>query len=33
MKFQNFIDFITMVFVALLGAFYIWISAAVGGPL
>jgi len=29
MKFQNFFDFVTMVFVALLGAFYIWITAAV----
>ena len=29
MRFQNFFDFITMAFVALLGAFYIWITAAV----
>ena len=29
MRIQNFIDFIMTVFIALLGAFYIWISAAV----
>ena len=27
MRLQNFFDFITMAFVALLGAFYIWMSA------
>jgi len=29
MKFQNFFDFVTMAFIALLGAFYIWMSAEV----
>ena len=29
MRLQNFFDFITMAFVALLGAFYIWMSAAI----
>ena len=29
MRFQHFFDFITMAFVALQGAFYIWITAAV----
>ena len=31
MRIQHFFDFITMAFVALLGAFYIWISAKIGG--
>ena len=31
MRLQNFFDFITLAFVALLGAFYIWISAKIGG--
>ena len=31
MRFQHFFDFITMAFVALLGAFYIWITAQ-GNP-
>lgn len=31
MRLQHFFDFVTMAFVALLGAFYIWISAKIGG--
>ena len=31
MRIQHFFDFVTMAFVALLGAFYIWISAKIGG--
>ena len=27
MRLQNFFDFVTMAFIALLGAFYIWMSA------
>ena len=31
MRIQHFFDFVTLAFVALLGAFYIWISAKIGG--